>query len=105
MLRCVVGRAWEIRVGQKRCSGDHAYAKRELGAGFQRLECGNCGSVFIDLDAAGDGPTVVTVPGLFKPAKPTIFSVLREEQDNEQDEATPRAAAPRHGFGGALRLR
>ena len=105
MLRCVVGRAWEIRVGQKRCSGDHAYATRELGAGFQRLECGNCGSVFIDLDAAGDGPTVVTVPGLFGPAKPTIFSVLREEQDNEEEEAAPRASAPRHGFGGALRLR
>ena len=67
-------------MGQGRCSGDHEFITRELGAGLRRMECGNCGSVVIDLDAAGDGATV-TVPGLFKPAKPTIFSVLREEQE------------------------
>lgn len=44
------------------------------------MECGKCGWVVIDLDAAVDGSTV-TVPGLFKAAKPTIFSVLRQEQE------------------------
>lgn len=85
-------------MGQKRCSGDHQYTRRELGAGLLRLECEECGSVVIDLDAAGDGQATVTTPGLFKPAKPTIFSVLREEQGDEgSDESESRG--PRYAFG------
>ena len=83
-------------MGQGRCSGDHEFITRELGAGLRRMECGKCGWVVIDLDAAGDG-TTVTVPGLFKAAKPTIFSVLRQEKEAESIEP---GAVPgvRHGL-------
>ncbi len=93
-------------MGQKGCSGDHQYATRELGAGLRRLECRNCGSVFIDLDAAGDG-SAVTTPGLFRPAKPTIFSVLRQERGQEDTvdlTESIRPRRPRHSFGGAFRI-
>ena len=70
-------------MGQKKCVGDHKYAKRDLGAGWLRLECGSCGAVVIDLDAAEDGRAVVTEPGLFGRPRPTIFSVLREEYTAE----------------------
>ena len=90
-------------MGQKRCSGDHRYATRELGAGLRRLECSTCGSVVIDLDAAGDG-SAVTTPGLFKPAKPTIFSVLRQEEDEVVDVSEGAERRARHSFGGAFRI-
>ncbi|MGA7269471.1 MAG: hypothetical protein WB239_00185 [Acidimicrobiia bacterium] len=65
-------------MGYKKCVGDHRYARRDLGAGLQRLECEICGSVVIDLDAAQDGRSPVTVPGLFNQSRPTIFSMLRQ---------------------------
>jgi ribosomal protein S16 len=61
------------------------------------MECGNCGSVVIDLDAAEDG-AAVTVPGLFKPAKPTIFSVLREEREAAAVEVGAKPRGVRHGM-------
>lgn len=73
-------------MGQRGCPGDHNYVVRDLGAGVARLECTKCDSVVIDLDAAKDGATTVTVPGLFGPAKPTIFSVLAEEQRAKREE-------------------
>lgn len=54
----------------------------------------------IDLDAVKDGAAVVTAPGLFKAAKPTIFSVLRQEQI---ENATPERAGPHYAFGGSAR--
>lgn len=60
------------------------------------MECGICGSVVIDLDAAEDGATV-TVPGLFKPARPTIFSVLRQEQETDTMEPGSRPVGWRVG--------
>lgn len=78
----------------------------DLGAGMARLECSRCGSVRIDLNAAGTGSAPVTAPGLFKPAKPTIFSVLAEERRAEQKQAedmetVPSSRGPRHAFGGS----
>lgn len=87
-------------MGYKKCVGDHRYTRRDLGAGLQRLECEVCGSVVIDLDAAQDGRSPVTEPGLFKQSKPTIFSVLRREgygDSDEQDEGGERR--PRYAFG------
>ncbi len=72
-------------MGYKKCDGDHRYASRYLGAGLQRLECEICGSVVIDLDAAQDGRSPVTAPGLFKRSRPTIFSVLRRDAYGESD--------------------
>lgn len=70
-------------MGYKKCVGDHRYARRDLGAGLQRLECETCGSVVIDLDAAQDGRSPVTVPGLFNQSRPTIFSMLRRDGQPE----------------------
>jgi len=84
-------------VGQRRCAGDHDFAVSRLGAGIARMQCTSCGAVMIDLDAAEDGHGTVTEPGLFRPARPTIFTVLAEEQ---RAEATPKpeAAGPRYVF-------
>lgn len=57
--------------------------------------------MLIDLDAAEDGLATVTTPGLFRPARPTIFSVLREEQI---EAATAERSGPSFGFGGPNRL-
>ncbi|MFP3915016.1 MAG: hypothetical protein ACLFWM_09090 [Actinomycetota bacterium] len=80
-----------------------------LGAGMQRLECRRCDAVMVDLDAAGDGSTPVTAPGLFKPARPTIFSVLAEEERERErsiaENVTGEGAGPRFAFRGALRNR
>lgn len=89
-------------MGQRGCTGDHNYVIRDLGAGVARLECSRCDSVVIDLDAAKDGNTV-TVPGLFGPARPTIFSVLAEERRQQEIEADPkptRGSGGRYAFGG-----
>lgn len=94
-------------MGQRGCTGDHDYVVRDLGAGVARLECSRCHSVVIDLDAARDGNTV-TVPGLFGPARPTIFSVLAEERRRESEEQAeaPRGSGGRYAFrGGPARRR
>lgn len=96
-------------VGQSKCADGHRYTATDLGAGMRRLECRHCDSVTIDLDAAEDGS--VTAPGLFGPARPTIFSVLAEEQRKmDQTLAAARAEAgsgggPRFAFGGGFRNR
>jgi hypothetical protein len=95
-------------VGYKKCVGDHRFASRDLGAGLQRLECEICGSVVIDLDAAEDGRSPVTVPGLFQQARPTIFSELRREAYEEPGEEAPAAnqapeRRPTYTFGPPLR--
>ena len=90
-----------LPVGQNGCAGDHSFSKRDLGAGLLRLECETCGSVVIDLDAAEDGRTVVTEPGLFGRSRPTIFSVLREEYTAEW--LQQRERQPRHAQWGLLR--
>lgn len=91
-------------MGQLGCTGDHDYVIRDLGAGVARLECSRCRAVVIDLDAARDGSTTVTVPGLFGPAKPTIFSVLAEErrarENEEQAESQRPVSGGRYAFGG-----
>lgn len=87
-------------MGQRGCTGDHDYVVRDLGAGVARLECSRCRAVVIDLDAARDGNTV-TVPGLFGPARPTIFSVLAEERRRESEEQ----AEPTRGSGGRYAFR
>lgn len=88
-------------MGQRGCTGDHDYVVHDLGAGVARLECSRCYSVVIDLDAARDGYTV-TVPGLFGPARPTIFSALAEERRRQETEAEPprRGTGGRYAFGG-----
>lgn len=91
-------------MGYKKCVGDHRYARRDLGAGLQRLECEICGSVVVDLDAAPDGRSPVTAPGLFKESRPTIFSVLRREYEDEVGAEEEKAAdgwerRPRFAFG------
>lgn len=64
----------------------------------------------IDL-AAEDGSAPVTAPGLFGPAKPTIFSVLAEEQRAMEKtvEANPQPQSvvhrPAFAFGGSARRR
>lgn len=97
-------------MGQGECYGEHEVVATNLGAGMARLACRHCESVTIVLDAAGDGTEPVTAPGLFGPVRPTIFTVLAEEQR----EAEPPAAAqtgtvldrgPRFAFGGASRKR
>lgn len=90
-------------MGQRGCPGDHEYVVKDLGAGVARLECSRCDSVVIDLDAAKDGS--VTVPGLFGPAKPTIFSVLAEEQRAEREEKAEGRHPGAHRFspGGSFR--
>lgn len=86
-------------MGQGRCTGDHEYETRRLGVGLARLRCRKCGGVVIDLDAAKDGPAV-TEPGLFGPAKPTIFTVLGEERRARMREDGPPARTP--GLGDAF---
>jgi hypothetical protein len=90
-------------VGERGCTGDHNYVIRDLGAGVARLECSRCQAVVIDLDAARDGSNSVTVPGLFGPARPTIFSVLGEERRRAEEEAEKEQNARgggRYSFGG-----
>lgn len=64
----------------------------------------------IDL-AAEDGSAPVTAPGLFGPAKPTIFSVLAEEEREMEkaEESHPRSQSvvhrPAFAFGGSARRR
>lgn len=96
-------------MGNQSCQGDHEYVIEDLEVGVARLQCANCDSVVIDLDAAEDGVAKVTVPGLFGPAKPTIFSVLGAEQraeagaTDESVDAEPRRG-PRFAFqGGSVR--
>lgn len=88
-------------MGQRGCTGDHDYVVSDLGAGVARLECSRCDSVVIDLDAAKDG-TTVTVPGLFGPARPTIFSALAEERRRRESEPPEpaRGSGGRFAFGG-----
>lgn len=72
-----------------------------------RLECATCDSVVIDLDAAKDGGGTVTVPGLFGPAKPTIFSLLgaeRRAEQAEREDGEPRRG-PRFAFQGGVARR
>lgn len=50
----------------------------------------------------------MTVPGLFGPARPTIFSVLAEERRREAEEQAeaPRGSGGRYAFrGGPARRR
>lgn len=96
-------------MGNQGCQGDHAYVINDLDVGVARLACENCDSIVIDLDAAENGEAKVTVPGLFGPAKPTIFSVLGAEQraeavaTDESVESGPRHG-PRYAFqGGSIR--
>lgn len=96
-------------MGNQGCQGDHEYVIKDLDVGVARLECENCDSVVIDLDAAEKGVAEVTVPGLFGPARPTIFSVLGAEQraeagaTEESAEVGPRRG-PRYAFqGGSTR--
>ena len=93
-------------MGQRGCTGDHDYVVHDLGAGVARLECSRCHSVVIDLDAARGGDTV-TVPGLFGPARPTIFSALAEERRRQASEAEPprRGSGGRYAFGGGVARR
>lgn len=88
-------------MGKRECIGDHEFESRRLGAGVTRLQCRNCGSVVIDLDAATDGATV-TAPGLFGPSRPTIFTALaqaRREQEAAEAESGPVRSAPVYAFG------
>lgn len=72
-----------------------------------RMACQSCDTVMIDLDAAKDGSAPVTTPGLFGPARPTIFSALAEAR--RAGAAAEEAAAakarpgrgPRYAFGGS----
>lgn len=97
-------------MGNHVCEGTHDYEVTNLGAGMARLECHRCQTVMIDL-AAEDGSALVTAPGLFGPARPTIFSVLAEEQ--RAMEAAVEAPAPPQSvvhrpafaFGGGARRR
>lgn len=97
-------------MGNPVCEGTHDYEVTNLGAGMARLQCRRCQTVMIDL-AAEDGSALVTAPGLFGPAKPTIFSVLAEEQ--RAREATVEAHTqpqsvvhrPAFAFGGPVRHR
>lgn len=96
-------------MGKQSCQGDHEYVIKDLDVGVARLECEKCDSVVIDLDEAEKGEAKVTVPGLFGPAKPTIFSVLGAEQKaeavatEESLEVGPRRG-PRFAFqGGSIR--
>ncbi len=91
-------------MGKQGCPGDHEYVISDLGEGVARLECAKCDSVVIDLDAAKDGGATVTVPGLFGPAKPTIFSVLGEERRAQRAEEGVEDASrrgPRFAFQGS----
>jgi hypothetical protein len=96
------------KVGKGRCSGSHEFAVKKLGAGLARLECRRCDTVIIDLDATDDDNRTVTAPGLFRPKKPTIFSVLAEEKREAQEageERDPSTSGPRYAFGGTVRRR
>jgi len=95
-------------VGKGRCSGSHDFAVKKLGAGLARLECRRCDTVVIDLDASDEDNRTVTSPGLFKPKKPTIFSVLAEERrdgDMAPEPAEAPVDGPRYAFGTSLRRR
>lgn len=98
-LLCVVGyESGRFKVGKK-CTGDHSYTVTVVGGGVSRLVCDNCTAVMIDLDAAKDGEASVTVPGLFKPARPTIFSVLGAERRAEaQEDGGSGPTSRRHAF-------
>ncbi|CAN5774651.1 hypothetical protein BH23ACT5_BH23ACT5_23500 [soil metagenome] len=64
------------------------------------MECGNCDWAVIDLDAATDNPSVTT-PGLFGPARPTIFSALRPDRAAPTDPVDEAERdGPRFAFGG-----
>lgn len=97
-------------MGYRACEGAHDYGVTKLGAGMARLECHRCQAVMIDL-AAEDGSALVTAPGLFGPAKPTIFSVLAEEErameKTEEAPTQPRSVVhrPAFAFGGPTRRR
>lgn len=94
--------AWEaLKVATHACREAHAFDKTNLGAGMARLECADCGTVVIDLDATEERP--VTTPGLFGPSRPTIFSVLAEEERDSDPEAEP--AGARSGPSFAFRPR
>lgn len=66
-------------MGLRSCSGDHDYVTTEMGAGLRRKECARCRAFVVDLDAAGGGSSV-SAPGLFRPSRPTLFTVLAEER-------------------------
>lgn len=65
----------------------------------------------VDLEAERDGMSAVTVPGLFRPSRPTIFSVLGEEQRAEErgetvdEQPETDEESPRYVFGGGVRRR
>lgn len=93
------------RVGKGGCADGHSFAVTRVGAGLARHECRRCEEVVIDLDAAED--EAVTAPGLFRPKRPTIFSVLAEERRRGQHEAEDRSVLtrPRYAFGAGVRRR
>lgn len=87
-------------MGKGGCADGHSFNATRVGAGLARLECGRCDVVVIDLDAAEDG--AVSAPGLFRPKKPTIFTVLAEEQRrgrHQADEEQSGLRGPRYAFG------
>lgn len=98
-------------MGKGRCNGDHDFAVRKLGAGLARMECRLCATVVVDLDAVDEESRPVTSPGLFRPKKPTIFSVLAEEQraqersPSEGELAESASTGPRYAFGEPAHLR
>jgi len=95
-------------VGKGRCSGSHDFAVKKLGAGLARLECRRCDTAVIDLNATDEDNRTVTTPGLFRPKKPTIFSVLAEERREEElasEDPDPSTSGPRYAFGGSVRRR
>lgn len=90
------------------CSSGHSFVVQDLGAGLQRQGCVECATVVIDLDEVADGG--VTAPGLFRPSRPTIFSVLGEEERaeerrSEQHARTSGPSGPRYAFSGAAARR
>lgn len=95
-------------MGRVPCRGDHDFAVRRLGIGLARMECRRCDAVIVDLDAAEDGSASITAPGLFGPAKATIFTVLgeerREAERSQEDNTTPRSG-PSFAFGESTRRR
>lgn len=97
-------------MGHREYCEAHEFGVTNLGAGMARRECRSCKAVVVDL-AAEDGSAPVTAPGLFGPAKPTIFSVLAEEQREIEKaveaDTKPKSVVhrPAFAFGGLTRRR
>lgn len=89
-----------------RCRKDHQFEAIDSQAGIRRMACRNCAEVQVDLNV-GDEVATVSTAGLFKPTKPTLFSVLgqdlRERENAAVTEPEPDGNSGRHMvFGGAF---